>query len=100
LHACSPACPRHSPGAPRGFVPVASAQHTGASVRSIRVDALVIRPVSLCVAYDFESLRKETTVRGQFVDDVLKAELPEDDRRAVLVTGLRALESRGDLDVV
>ena len=64
-----------------------------------RIDALVIRPASLCVAYDFESLRKETTVRGQFVDDVLKAELPEDDRRAVLVTGLRALESRSDLDV-
>ena len=57
------------------------------------------RPASLCVAYDFESLRKENTVRGQFVDDVLRAELPEEDRRAVLVTGLRALESRSDLDV-
>jgi DNA repair protein SbcD/Mre11 len=63
------------------------------------IDALVIRPASLCVAYDFESLRKETTVRGQFVDDVLRAELPEEERRAVLVTGLRALESRSDLDV-
>jgi DNA repair exonuclease SbcCD nuclease subunit len=64
------------------------------------IDALVIRPANLCVAYDFESLRKETTVRGQFVDDVLRAELPEQERRAVLVTGLRALESRSDLDVV
>jgi exonuclease SbcD len=64
------------------------------------IDALVIRPSSLCVAYDFESLRKETTVRGQFVDDVLRADLPESERRAVLVTGLRALESRGDLEAM
>jgi hypothetical protein len=64
------------------------------------IDALLIRPASLSVAYDFESLRKEPTVKGQFVDDVLKAGLPEDEKRAVLVTGLRALADRSDLDVV
>jgi len=64
------------------------------------IDALLIRPASVRVAYDFESLRKETSVRGQFVDDVLKSDLPEEDKRSVLVTGLRALESRSDLEVV
>jgi exonuclease SbcD len=64
------------------------------------IDALLIRPASLRVAYDFESLRNETTVRGRFVDDVLKSDLPEEERRSVLITGLRALESRSDLDVV
>jgi hypothetical protein len=64
------------------------------------IDALSIRRASLSVAYDFEFLRKEISVRGQFVDDVLKSELPEEEKRSVLVTGLRALKGRSDLEVV
>ncbi len=45
------------------------------------------------------AIRQEHTVLGQFVDDVLKANLPFDEERRILITGLRALHSRGDLDV-
>ena len=39
----------------------------------------------------------EQTIRGQFVRDVLSSdELDQDKRRRVLVTGLRALDGRGD----
>ena len=50
-------------------------------------------------AYDIEALRRERTVRGQFVRDVLAAaDLDDEQRRRVLVTGLRALDGRDDLD--
>ncbi len=55
----------------------------------------------LRVAYDYEALRREETVRGQFVGEVLDdPDLDEAQRRAVLVTGLRALEGRPDLDAL
>ena len=41
--------------------------------------------------YDMESIRQEPTVRGQFVRDVLDSDLAEDEKRRVVVTGLRAL---------
>ena len=50
--------------------------------------------------YDIESIRQEPTVRGQFVCDVLDSDLAEDEKRRVVVTGLRALEGRTDLEVV
>jgi DNA repair protein SbcD/Mre11 len=51
------------------------------------------------VDYDFRQIEKEPTVRGQFVQDVLAAGLAEADERAILVTGLRALDRREDLVV-
>lgn len=52
-------------------------------------------------AYDFEALEHELTVRGQFVRDVLASEELSDEaeRRRVLVTGLRALDGRDDLEI-
>lgn len=51
--------------------------------------------------YDLEAIGREGTVRGQFVRDVQDdADLDEHDRRAVIITGLRALEGRDDLEVL
>jgi len=61
---------------------------------------VVARLGALNVAYDLDALAEERTIRGQFVRDVLGAqELTEERRRRVLVTGLRALDGRGDLEV-
>lgn len=62
--------------------------------------AVVVRARNVTTAYDIEAIRQEGTVRAQFVDDVLVAGLPEDISRKIVVTGLRALEGRSDLDVV
>lgn len=61
--------------------------------------AVVVRARSLTTAYDIESIREEGTVRAQFVEDVLAAGLPEEIGRKVVVTGLRALAGRNDLEV-
>lgn len=64
------------------------------------LDALVVRTGDLSAGYDLATIRRERTVRGQFVRDVEAAEdLTEDQRRRVKVTGLRALDGRGDLEV-
>ena len=61
------------------------------------LDALVARLGQIFPAYHLEALQDESTVRGQFVRDVQGSpELTEDQRRRVLVTGLRALAGRGD----
>jgi DNA repair exonuclease SbcCD nuclease subunit len=67
-----------------------------ATIRGPHLDALVPRIGRVSVAYDVERLREEPTVRGAFVRDVLEANLPEDESRRILVTGLRALDGRGD----
>ena len=60
------------------------------------LDALVVRLGRVSPGYDLEQLKSELTVRGQFVRDVFGSpELDEDQRRRVLVTGLRALAGRG-----
>lgn len=64
-----------------------------------RLDHLAVR-FQIGVAYDFESIAQEQTVRGQFVRDVQASDLPEDEHLRVLVTGLRALEARNDLEVL
>ncbi len=51
-------------------------------------------------AYDIVAIREEPTVRGRFVNDVLAAGLPSEDERRVLITGLRALDGRKDLEVL
>ena len=63
-------------------------------------EAVQIRLGALRAAYDFEALRSEPTVRGQFVADVLDAGLDPQEERRVLTTGLRALEGRSDLEVL
>lgn len=63
------------------------------------LDALVVRTGRLSVAYGIEAIASEPTVRGQFVRDVLDSDLGADERRRVLVTGLRALDGRDDLEV-
>ena len=50
--------------------------------------------------YNLESIRQEPTVRGQFVRDVFDSDLAEDEKRRVVVTGLRALDGRTDLEAV
>ncbi len=52
------------------------------------------------VAYDLESLRREQTVRGEFVRTVSSdPDLDEAQRQRILATGLRALSGRSDLGV-
>ena len=63
-------------------------------------DAVQIRLGALHPGYDFEALRSEPTVRGQFVAAVLGAGLDTAKERRVLMTGLRALEGRRDLEVL
>ncbi|MBI3969910.1 MAG: metallophosphoesterase, partial [Chloroflexi bacterium] len=61
---------------------------------------LLVRIGDVRPAYDFASIAREATVRGKFVQDVLEAAaLSETEKRRVLVTGLRALEGRRDLEV-
>ena len=62
------------------------------------LDGLLIRTSDLQPAYDLEAIRSEMTVRGQFARDA--QEIADDEhRRKVLITGLRALEGRADLEV-
>jgi DNA repair protein SbcD/Mre11 len=63
------------------------------------LDALVVRADGVRPAYDVDAIAAEPTVRGQFVRDVRESRLPEEERRRVLVTGLRALAGRRDLEV-
>jgi DNA repair exonuclease SbcCD nuclease subunit len=56
--------------------------------------ALVPRLGRVAVAYDFVRLAEEPTVRGQFIREVQAADLDDDTRRRVLITGLRALDGR------
>lgn len=64
------------------------------------LDALVIRTDEVTWSYPIESIAVESTVRGEFVREVLAGDLEEETRRRVLITGLRALDSRPDLEVV
>ena len=63
------------------------------------LDRLLLSLDGVRVAYDFEAIKVEPTVRGQFVRDILGAELEDAERQRILVTGLRALDGRTDLNV-
>ena len=63
-------------------------------------DAVQVRFGALHAGYDKEELGREQTVRGQFVRDVLEADLPADETRRVLAAGLRALAGRTDLETL
>jgi len=64
------------------------------------VEALIPHAEALSIDYPIAAIVDEPTVRGRFVRDVLEAELPDQQRKRVLVTGLRALEGRDDLEVL
>lgn len=70
------------------------------SVLNESFDAFQVRVGDLRPGYDIDAISQEPTVRGQFVNDVLKAALPPDEERRILITGLRALDGRDDLDVL
>lgn len=62
------------------------------------LDGFVVRTDALLPSYDLEAIHAEATVRGQFARDTL-AITDDERRRKVLITGLRALEGRADLEV-
>jgi DNA repair exonuclease SbcCD nuclease subunit len=65
------------------------------------IEAMVIDSAGVRVGYDFDAISKEPTVKGQFVLDVLDAVgVGEEEKRRILVTGLRALDGRSDLEVI
>ena len=62
---------------------------------------VVLHKGGLKVAYDPDLIKLESTVRGQFVRDVLtRSDLDDDLRQHVLITGLRALDGRADLSAL
>jgi hypothetical protein len=63
------------------------------------LDGLVVRAGRIQVGYDLDAIASELTVRGQFVRDALEEIADDDERRRVVLTGLRALEGRSDLEV-
>jgi len=65
-----------------------------------RFEGVRIRRGQLHAGYDLDAIRQEPTVRGQFVNDVLESGLSSDEQRRVLITGLRALDGRDDLEVL
>jgi DNA repair exonuclease SbcCD nuclease subunit len=61
----------------------------------------VLRVRGLTVGYDTEAISQEPTVRGRFVHEVLAAvDIDEEKRHRIIVTGLRALDGRDDLEVL
>ena len=61
---------------------------------------LSIRRGDIRPGYDLDAIARESTVRGQFVRSVTDDdELPEEEKQRVIVTGLRALAGRKDLEV-
>ncbi len=63
------------------------------------VEQIVLRSQGLQPGYDLDGLEKEPTVRGRFVSKVrADQELSEDMKARILITGLRALDGRSDLE--
>ena len=68
--------------------------------RPAHIDAWVVVAGRVTYGYDVPALAAEQTVRGKFLRAVLSAaDLSEDDRHRVLMTGLRAFDGRDDLEV-
>jgi len=55
--------------------------------------------LQISAAYELDTIAAEKTVRGEFVREVREAQLDPEVERRVLVTGLRALAGRRDLEV-
>ena len=53
------------------------------------------------INYDLAALSVETSIRGQFLRDVMDdPDLEDAERRRIIITGLRAFEGRSDLEVL
>lgn len=63
------------------------------------LDGLVVRAGRLSTGYDLDAIAAEATVRGQFVRLARGRGYEPELLRRILLTGLRALEGRGDLEV-
>ena len=63
------------------------------------LDSVLVAVGTVHIAYDFESIRDEQTVRGEFVRKVSEQDLPEEEKRRILETGQRDLDGRDDLEV-
>lgn len=63
------------------------------------LDGLVVRAGRLSIGYDLAAIAAESTVRGQFVRSAASEIEDPELRRRVILTGLRALEGRSDLEV-
>ena len=63
------------------------------------LDAMVVQMGELRESYDVDSILQEPTVRGEFARSVFDLGLPADEERRILITGLRALAGRDDLEV-
>ena len=63
------------------------------------LDGLMVRAGAVRVGHDVEAIAAESTVRGQFVRDATEQIADPEERRRVVLTGLRALEGRADLEV-
>lgn len=68
------------------------------NIRPLRVPAWQVN-LRLGYRYDLEGIAKEPTVRGEFVREVRDSTLDSATKRRILLTGLRALEGRSDLEV-
>jgi len=68
------------------------------SLAGEHLDGIVVRTGKLQPTYDLDAIRRETTVRGEFARDTDQIQ-DEERRRKVLITGLRALQGRDDLQV-
>ena len=63
------------------------------------LEGLLIRMGSIRPRFDAAAIAKETAVKGQFVRNVLAAVMDDEKRQRVLMTGLRALDGKRDLEV-
>ena len=63
------------------------------------LDSIMVAKGNLHIAYDFNAISEENTVRGEFVRSVLVRALTPEEERRILITGLRALDGRNDLEV-
>jgi DNA repair exonuclease SbcCD nuclease subunit len=79
--------------------PEVALNHLSADLLQGGLDRLVLSLDGVRVAYDFESIEQEPTVRGEFVRNVMADDLDEGERQRILITGLRALDGRTDLEV-
>jgi len=79
--------------------PDVALNHLRAELLQGGLDRLVLSLDGVRIAYDFETIGREPTVRGEFVRNVMADDLDEDERQRILVTGLRALDGRTDLEV-
>ena len=71
-------------------------QSEGDGIMAIRYDTSQVK-----IRYNLDVLVEETSIRGQFVKDVQgDPDLEDDERRRILITGLRAFEGRSDLEVL